>query len=519
MKPLFRLPFSVSRVPIVLGACALAVTVPRVGLCPLGWAALSPFIAAALRAKGRREALKLGALYGVVLYSVVYFWVYSTCRFAELSPLVGALALLSMSLTLSLNWTLAALGIQRLRDRVPVELRPAAIAALAAGIELLWAKTLPEMGIFSIAYSQWRFLSWLQPISVTGTVGLTFLVVLVNASVAEWVVAEGARRAAALRRLAWPAALAGAWWACGAWMLHGAPTPGFWKTADPLTPDPVRKIAIVQPNVDQYAKWNPGRAAEIRANISELTERALSLGPDLILWPESSVPGWLDEPANWDWVFKSFKGPRPHFIIGAVTRDGRFAHNSAVSIAPDAKAAGLYHKRRLVPFGEYVPLRFLERWISILTQMGDMDPGAADQKLFETPLGKAGAGVCYESAFPYLVREPSAAGARLIVNVTNDGWYKDTWGPYQIFFLNRYRAIENRIYVARAANTGISGGFDPWGRTVAYQGVMTRALVVMEVPGDPIPRRSLYTRAGDWFGWLCALAAAAALLAPKRRGA
>jgi apolipoprotein N-acyltransferase len=106
-----------------------------------------------------------------------------------------------------------------------------------------------------------------------------------------------------------------------------------------------------------------------------------------------------------------------------------------------------------------------------------------------------------------------------VVNVTNDGWYKDTWGPYQHFGENVYRAVENRVTVLRGGNTGISGVIDPWGVVTAELGLNARGRLDADVPlADPFPRRSFYARHGDWFATLCLLAAAVLLAFGRRRG-
>ena len=120
--------------------------------------------------------------------------------------------------------------------------------------------------------------------------------------------------------------------------------------------------------------------------------------------------------------------------------------------------------------------------------------------------------------FPRLARADAARGARLLVNLTNDGWYKDTWGPFQHFQANVYRAIEDRVTVLRCGNNGISGVIDPWGVATARLDLNLRGRLDAAVPlADPFPRRSFYARHGDWFGALCLLAAAGLAAAGLKR--
>jgi apolipoprotein N-acyltransferase len=178
-------------------------------------------------------------------------------------------------------------------------------------------------------------------------------------------------------------------------------------------------------------------------------------------------------------------------------------------VRPDGSVGGVYFKRELVPFGEYVPLRGLvprfvvANWLKELDEMGDLRPGAPDQAFFDTPFGPAAVTICYEAMFPRWAHLDAARGARLLINVTNDGWYKDTWGPYQHFEANVFRAVENRIPVIRSGNTGISAAIDPWGVVTAKLDLNARGRLDADVPlTDYFPTRSLYARRGDWLGAL-----------------
>jgi apolipoprotein N-acyltransferase len=206
-------------------------------------------------------------------------------------------------------------------------------------------------------------------------------------------------------------------------------------------------------------------------------------------------------------------------IVGAVTLEGEAMRNSAFLLGPAGEMRGVYHKRQLVPFGEFQPFPFLGRFVGLLNQLGGLTPGAAAQAFLDTPLGRTAGGICYEAMFPRLSRADAARGARLVVNLTNDGWYKDTWGPYQHFAVNMCRAIEGRVTVLRSGNTGISGVIDPWGVVTARLALNERGRLDADVPlADPFPRRSFYARTGDWFGVLCLLVAALLVGFGLRRG-
>jgi apolipoprotein N-acyltransferase len=236
--------------------------------------------------------------------------------------------------------------------------------------------------------------------------------------------------------------------------------------------------------------------------------------PALVVWPETSIPRWTARgaaaPEAARWAMKQ-NSTQLVGVVAAPDDDGG-PTNGVQEVAPDGRVIGFYAKRELVPFGEYVPFRWLiprfvvEHWLQVLDNMGDMSPGPRRPPLLVTPFGPTAVTICYEAMFPRWARLDSSRGARLLINVTNDGWYKDTWGPYQHFGANVFRAIENRITVIRSGNTGISAVIDPWGVVTDELALGARGRLDADVPlSDPFPARSFYSRHGDWFGLLCLL--------------
>jgi len=486
---------------LVCGAL-LALCLPRAGFWPLGWFALAPLFALWSRRNPRRAFIGgLAAAFG--FHGLTFYWIYSTCRFAGLPRALAIAAWAALALILAIDWALAAAAGAWLTRRADEAAKPWLWAAL-------WSATAFAIGRFTarpsadlLAYTQYRNLSLIQMNSVLGPEGLGFTVAAFNAALGLALYPspqpspKGRGSFWRIANLTAAALLAAGGWAWGKTQLNKAP-----KTA----PKPALAVELLQPNVDQYQKWNQAFVRGIWSDLEELLARPRRQNPALIVWPESAVPRLLldgqsiPEAAAWSRRLGAFQ------IVGAVTVGPAGTYNAAVFIKPDGTFGGAYHKRVLVPFGEYVPLPFLRRWIGILDEMGNMTPGGPRQPLFKTPLGAVGVAVCYEMIFPRLIRQDAARGARVIVNITNDGWYKDTWGPYQHFMASRFRAVEDRVYVLRAANTGISGEIDPWGRIVAELPLGQNGRLDAEIPKtDPFPERSFYARHGDWFGALCLL--------------
>jgi apolipoprotein N-acyltransferase len=189
--------------------------------------------------------------------------------------------------------------------------------------------------------------------------------------------------------------------------------------------------------------------------------------------------------------------------------------NSAFLVTQTGEIQGKYSKRHLVPFGEYVPLRriffFLDK---LAVPVGDFIPGR-EVTVFRGPYGRFGVSICYEVIFPDEVREEVASGAEFLVNITNDAWFGRTSAPYQHLAMAAFRAVENNVYMVRAANTGISAIIEPSGRIAESAGLYVDAAFVGRIrPGGG---RTFYTRYGDVFAWLCAAAAAACVAAARRR--
>jgi apolipoprotein N-acyltransferase len=164
-----------------------------------------------------------------------------------------------------------------------------------------------------------------------------------------------------------------------------------------------------------------------------------------------------------------------------------------------------YHKMRLVPFGEYVPIesvltlggRYSAR---VVDAVGAFTPGT-EYAIGEVEGHRLGVSICYEAIFPDLLREFTVRGADLLVNITNDGWYGRTSAPHQHFAMAVFRAVENGKYLVRAANTGITAVVDPRGRVLERTELFERRAIVRDVP--IVPGTTFYGRHGDVFAWSC----------------
>jgi apolipoprotein N-acyltransferase len=488
---------------VALGAALLALGLPPLGLWAFAWFSLVPLIIAANGAPRSRDAALLGFAAGLANHLVILNWIYPTCRFAQVPAVVSALAWIALSALLATSWAATATFARWSAPAVPRVLRPLLWAlcwTAVASASSLWTA---RFGVDLLGYTQWNNLSLIQAGSWGGPHLMDFLIVLVNASLAEaWLDARDKKTGAAIPALSAALALAAVVWAHGAYVL----------AARPQTRGATGRVEILQPRVDQYHKWDEAWIAEILAGYDELLARPRPRPPLLVVWPETAIPSWSRReeavPLAARWAVKL---GAPHFVgIIASAEGGTGAANAVQLIAPDGRVDGYYAKRQLVPFGEFVPLRrfvpryVIDRWLTILDQLGDMAPGAERQPLLLTAWGPTAATICYEALFPRWVRLDAARGARLLINITNDAWYLDTWCPRQHYRVNRFRAIENRLTVIRSGNNGISAVINPWGETTAELSLHERGRLDAEVPlEDAFAARSFYTRHGDWLGTVC----------------
>ncbi|PIP82197.1 MAG: apolipoprotein N-acyltransferase [Elusimicrobia bacterium CG_4_9_14_3_um_filter_62_55] len=496
----------IKRLACFAAGIAFSLCLPKIGFSYLAWFAPAALFYCARDASSRREAALLGFLFGFGFAGRSLFWIFHTCRFAGVPLPVSGIALTALAGFLALNWALYGAAVRESARRLPAGALPWVWALLWVALASASARWTPRVGFDLLAYTQYRWLPLLQLGAVFGPHGLAFLILVWNGALAELARKSPSRTPRNNLSAAGLMILAAAAWGTSVLAARPVPAP---------SPD-AAAVEILQPNIDQYRKWDGRFEGDIRASIDALLARPRSAKTALVLWPESALPGWLDEPGNFSWIEGWAKRIGAPMIVGTITRSGERLHNSAVWIGADGVPAGLYHKRELVPFGEFVPMRrWLEPWIGILAQMGEFTAGGARQALFDLPIGKTAVTICYEAVFPKYGRLDAARGARVFVNLTNDGWYKNTDGPYQHLTTNILRAVENRATVIRAANTGISAVIDPWGVVLESVPIGERARLDARIPVSPFTEGSFYSRHGDWFGVAAILAslllAAAAL--------
>jgi len=490
---------------LVGSAVVLALAFPRTDWEMAAWFALVPLLLVALET-APRIAFAWGWLYGLTFFLVLLRWLDFTFRtYSEIPwPLTwGVVFLLSAWCGL---YVAAVAGLVSLIARRGSPAWALATApCLWVGAEWLRGHFLGGFPWGTLGYSQYLRLTVIQVAELGGVHAVSFVLVAVNAALAGALVLSWRR---ALGGVALAVALVGAVLAFGVVRLRATPPPA------------EAQIAIMQPAIEQPLKWDPDHATVVLKIYLELTRQAGATQPDLIVWPETASPTPLRRDAG---LLETLTGLsrqlRAALLIGSIdVLDGaptRFSN--AAFLVTERGIVGRYDKIHLVPFGEYVPLSgvigFVRGWAEFIAEL---EPGAR-AVVFPGPPAPFGIVICYEGIFPDLFREFVNNGARVMVNMTNDGWFGRTSGPAQHLTMYPFRAVEHRIAIVRAANTGVSAFIAPSGQIVRHLGLFQRGVLSDRVP---LRRgRTLFTRLGDWVAWSSLALAAASVGVASRRPA
>jgi len=278
------------------------------------------------------------------------------------------------------------------------------------------------------------------------------------------------------------------------------------------------KISLIQGNIDPYKKWTSGFINENFYIYRDLTLDVSITNPDLIVWPETAAPCYLRSHNYYrNFMFNLVNNITIPILTGTIDykqtdTDEVRRYNSVFLFKPELNKIESYNKIHLVPFSERVPLvdklPFLYNLAKIDLNIGDYFPGDS-ATVFEmrndndSSCVKFSVGICYDSVFPYLNRRFVRNGAQFIIIITNDGWFGTLSGPYQHARIAVLRAIENRVWIVRCANTGISEFIDPFGRIVKKTKLSERAILTQSIYVNN--NKTLFTTHGNYFIYLILL--------------
>ena len=500
----------------VVSGLLLTAAFPKIGFDFLAWGALVPLLWAV---DGTRAgvAFRIGFFFGLAHFLSLVYWVVPTMQIYGHLPLVLAFPILFLfAAFLALFPALFAVGLSR------VSARPAllwiAAPALWTAQELMRGHLFTGFPWELVGYSQFQRISLIQIADITGVHGVSFLVVLVNAAIYTLGGAAATRRsfASADRRRA-AAACAIAFAAVAGALLYGGDRLSA-IDAGVRSTETVR-VALIQGNIAQELKWDRKFQLQTTEKYARLSISAKKQAPDLVIWPETATPFYFPFHAVLSRiVLDAVHRTGADFLIGSPSfeeKAGELVYfNSAYLVFADGTVEGRYDKVHLVPFGEYVPFkRYLPFLGKIVEHVGDFHSGP-EGKTLPWKNRRLGVLICYESIFPELARAQAAAGADLLINITNDAWYGRSSAPFQHFSMAVFRAVENRRPLVRAANTGISGFIDAAGRVTDASPLFAEAVMTRPVAISSL--KAPYTRFGDLFAYLCLAAAVFLVLLSAR---
>jgi apolipoprotein N-acyltransferase len=520
-----------------LSAALMVLSVPRANAWPLMWIALVPQLHVALTSRTAKGAFLQGWLTGTLGNTAAFYWMDGLLeRFGHMPLVEAAPIMLLLTAYQGLEFALFSWGVFRVRARTGGRGSVALTAMLVmATIEL----AMPQVFPFYLAISQ----AWVPPIiqiaDLAGPIGVSALIVAWNGALVDarlrWLAGaaelRGPRLSAALRPLAVASAFVVAALGYGAVRLHQVDAA---RAAAPKV-----KTGLVQANIGILEKWDPREFARLLVVHQRASADLARAGAELMVWPESSYPYALPRPFEHEWPVGDPRRVRVGFhtpiLFGALTRTegqpqrpaDRYPYNTALMMDAEGSIQGAYDKVFLMLFGEYIPFYDTIPWFTELFPEASNFSRGSVAASFPLRVGgrdyKLGPLICYEDILPGFTRRVAKLAPNALVNITNDAWFGRTWEPYQHLALGVFRAVENRLELVRAVNTGVSAHVDAGGRVLQR----TESVDPAESPDAPpatllvdlamLEGGGLYRHVGDLFGFGCALALVA--LVVRRRAA
>jgi apolipoprotein N-acyltransferase len=519
----------------------LTAAFPKIGVAGFAWIAPAMMMAAA-RGKRGGDAFRVGYVAGLTHFLSSLYWLL-------LMPVTGLpiLAWLALGAYVALYpavwvWLLAnKIGEGHWANRTLWSLFGAAIWV---ALEMVRARLLGGFPWILIGVSQFKMIPLVQIASVTGVYGVSFLVVWLSLAL------YSAMRLILQRpdtRLIWQAEIMLPLVAILILFIFG-----FARMSGENPPAPVLRVTLVQPSIPQTLLWNPDEDEKRFEELLVQSQNALTNQTDLLLWPESAVPE-TDE-ATCRVISRFAQSNRVWIILNGEDAeylpDTTNYFNAAYLIGPDGRWLQVYHKRKLVIFGEYIPLAHWLPFVKYLTPITDgwtpgdtpvtfeitrsgETPGESFGETNVIPLGgpsmvsshqtiRISPLICFEDVFPGVARDAANDDTDFLVNLTNDGWFRQSAEQWQHMANAVFRAVENGVPLVRCANNGITCWIDAGGRVWGILkdksgSVYGAGSMTVEIPIDERHRPTFYNRHGDWFGWGCVVLAAAIAIMKMRR--
>ena len=466
-------------------------------LWPLAWIGLLPLFMA-LRDVSAARAFVLGWWMETLMYGLGTYWLVNTM--VDFGHIPLPLSILFFAIVATANGVrmgLFAWWVRRTQaGESPWWQRLLLPASAFVALDFVFPRVFP----WYLGFLQYPAVPLIQIADLTGVHGVSFILVLCSVGGAACVAAR--RSPAGTGRYRMAVVVVGVLLLQVGYGLWRMPqVAAAMQQADRL------RVALVQPNLGIDENRNgPGRQEHLRL-LSNLSAAALTQDPDLVIWPESAYPYALTQ-RSFLYLPEGETNEVP-WLIGGMAYEGggdaRRLFNSTWLVAPGQQIVGRYDKHVLLAFGEYVPMQhylpFLRR---ISPAIGNFTPGEGPRVLTLPDGASIGPLICYEDIMPQPARLATRQGAQVLVNLTNDMWFGPTRAPYQHRNAAAFRAVENRRFLVRVTNTGVTSIIDAVGREQAALPIYQRGTLVHDVAALRLP--TVYQHFGDWFAWLCCVA-------------
>lgn len=480
----------------VLSGLLLVFSFPKFGIGMLAWIAFVPLLFALQATSKPFRAAIWGFLTGMIFHIGLLYWIAQVIVMYGYLPLyIGISAMILLSCFLSLYFSIFSATLIFLRNRGFSEIVSAPL--LWVCLEFIKSHLFTGFPWENLGYSQYKYLSVIQFTDITGIYGLSFLIVFMNVLLFDLIVHRRNMRNIIAEGMIGGIIVT---------LLIGYGTFSLNRVNSELKRAEAMEVSMIQGNIDQNIKWNPQyqeESVEIYKNMSLVKA---PVGRGLIVWPETAAPFFFQERFDLSAVVRNIPRLTSDWLLfgspSYVEEGSRtFYMNSAFLLSPDGRLVGKYDKVHLVPYGEYVPLRNFFPFINkLVAGIGDFRRGEGNIPL---PFGDHSLGIliCYEGIFPELSRAYKKKGAQLLVNITNDAWFGRTSAPYQHLSMTVFRAVENRIFFIRSANTGISAIISPSGKIIKNTRLFARTTLRGSIKF--LDRKTIYALYGDVFVYIC----------------
>lgn len=509
--------FLVKLLAVVGGGCLLFLACADFDVWPLAWVGFVPPLLA-IRATPPRRAFLWGWLMGTVANAGGFYWIKTLLeRFGHMHWAPASALFLLLVAYQGLHFGLFFYLVRRLKPLLPRLPMALLAAVLMTGLELL----MPFIFPWYLAITQAWVLPVIQIADLTGPLGITFLLLLVNGALYDLLEARHFSSPPSWRWRPAAAAALVVTLSLGYGGLRLGQMRSRWASA------PKVKVGVVQANIGIVEKGRPGLAAQHLALHHEESRKLVQGGADLLVWPESSYPYAMDRAMTSDWPaehpFRVMRGLDVPLLFGVLTygQQEKYPYNSAYLMEPDGRITGRFDKNYLLIFGEYIPfyehIPSFKRWFPAASHFArgttvTTFPFRPVRSAARRPDGqpwRIGPLICYEDIIPAFTRRLARLEPNLLINITNDAWFGATSEPYEHLALSVFRSVELRRALVRAVNTGVSAFIDSSGRVYnksrSYDPVITPGVPPVSLLDEVAlleGGQTVYAAVGDLFGYL-----------------